>query len=123
MAISKNTETNSTVDVNKREHARIRMPIRGLFGKQEFSVSDWSLGGLCIIDNADLNWEIGEIFQATLMIPYQGSTFDIAITCKPVWRDASKKQMGVQFHDLTDQQTKMLRYMIQSYVAAQDDHG
>lgn len=100
---------------SQRRHYRISLPAAVIIDNVRYNTKDWSLGGFCI-DEFNGNATVGDNLQIKFVLNFNGYEISINNVIKVVRISADKHTLAGQFTNMSDRETDLLNYFINSFV-------
>ncbi|MGH1374047.1 MAG: PilZ domain-containing protein [Cellvibrionaceae bacterium] len=102
----------------QRLHHRISTPLHVLIEGAEYSASDWSLGGLRIVnwDQWDDESLHGKQLECKFELPFQGFNIAFEVTTEVVRYLPDSQELGLKFVDLDERQIELLNHFVEQLV-------
>ncbi|HTJ57500.1 MAG TPA: PilZ domain-containing protein [Devosiaceae bacterium] len=101
----------------QRQHARYQLPIRCVIDGQTCKALDWSVAGVGIETPGARPLVVGATPEIRLLFAFEG--YEFALDLKAEVRHSSAERTGLQYIQLQPEQTRMMRYVLDSYLSGE----
>ncbi|WP_417691593.1 PilZ domain-containing protein [Roseibium sp.] len=100
----------------QRQHPRFKLPLKVLLGKRQYLAADWSVGGVAI-NHPGADLQPGQTVELELQFPLSNYSISNRFLGVVKYVRPDLKRAGIEFTDVTMEQTSLLRFMIDKYLA------
>lgn len=101
---------------DQRRHHRVTAPLHVGVGGHVLRATDWSLGGLRLVDYPDPLPEVDAEIQLELTLPFQGFDVTFQVKSAVVRNDPATRMFAVRYTEIGERERELMQHFIEELV-------